>query len=76
MTHLGSLTDEELLSEFRFKRCPLTTTPMEEELAARLANAIDQVEDTDGLEEQVRQLEEDKEVLEDKLANLKMIINE
>jgi vacuolar-type H+-ATPase subunit I/STV1 len=74
--HLASLTDEELLSEFRFKRCPLTTTPMEEELAARLEAALDGVEDTEALEKQVEQLEEDKEALEDKLAGLKKIINE
>ena len=42
MTHLGSLTDEELIS--RVRTCQ-TSTPLERELARRLADAIDAIHD-------------------------------
>lgn len=41
MTYLHTLTDEELLSEFRFRRDPIVTTEMEEVLAERLESATD-----------------------------------
>lgn len=73
--HLGSLTDEELLSWFKATRDNLVTTRLEEELASRLEAALDKIEDTDGLEKQIQQLEDDKEALEGKLSDLKEIIN-
>ena len=42
MTHLGSLTDEELISRVRTRQ---TATPLERELARRLADAIDAIHD-------------------------------
>jgi hypothetical protein len=41
MTHLGSLTDEELISRIRTLANP---TPLERELARRLADARDEIE--------------------------------
>ena len=42
MTHLGSLSDEELISRVRTHH---TATPLERELARRLADAIDAIHD-------------------------------
>ena len=47
MTHLGSLTDEELIARVRVSK---TATPLEKELARRLADARDEIED---LEEEI-----------------------
>ena len=42
MTHLGSLTDEELISRVRVSQ---VATPLEKELARRLADARDEIAD-------------------------------
>lgn len=72
--HLPSLTDQELVSYFRFTRNDFTTTALEAELAERLAAALDGAETVDGLEKQIKQLEEDKETLEAELAEINSII--
>lgn len=55
MTHLRSLTDEELLRETR-RQEPLVTTDLETELGTRLANAIDEIA---RLEKQISELEDE-----------------
>lgn len=67
MTHLASLTDEELIARVRVSQ---VATAMERELARRLADAVDNIEDTDGLADQIRQLEEDKEKLTEENEDL------
>ena len=51
MTHLGSLTDEELISRVRVSQ---VATPMERKLIRRLADALDEIED---LEEEIKDME-------------------
>lgn len=41
MTHLGSLTDEELIARVRVSQ---VATAMEREIARRLARAVDEIE--------------------------------
>lgn len=53
MTHLGSLTDEELIARVRVSQ---VTSALERELARRLADAIDEIED---LEQEIRNMKED-----------------
>lgn len=75
--HLGSMTNEELLSYFRFTRNDITTTRLEEELAKRLADAVDELEaaeDEQGgtikkLEEELEHWQGKAHQLEDDLAD-------
>jgi predicted nucleic acid-binding Zn-ribbon protein len=72
MSHLRSLLDRELLSEFRFRRNPLTTTPMEEELAERFGDLLDMAAcDRDEIEE----LKEQIEGFEKQIAAIWMVID-
>ncbi len=55
MTHLGSLTDEELISRVRTHH---SATPLERELARRLADAIDAIHDRiSELQEQLHEIQ-------------------
>ena len=54
MTHLRSLTDEELIARVRVSQ---VATSLEKELARRLADACDQIED---LEEEIADKGEDE----------------
>jgi bacterioferritin (cytochrome b1) len=81
MTHLPSLTDEELLSWFRTTRNELTTTPLEAELAERLAAAIDGKDEhrdfrreIDDMTETIADQSDQIRALEDKLADIKNIV--
>jgi predicted nucleic acid-binding Zn-ribbon protein len=64
VTHLGSLTDEELISRVRTLANP---TPLERELARRLADARDEMEETP---EEIRRLEDEIEDLENTIKEL------
>jgi polyhydroxyalkanoate synthesis regulator phasin len=64
VTHLGSLTDEELISRVRTLANP---TPLERELARRLADACDQLEETP---EEIKRLEDEVNQLENKIYEL------
>jgi hypothetical protein len=82
MTHLASLTNEELLSWFRTTRNDITTTPLEAELAERLAAAIDGGEESADLRQEVETMTEtiadqcdQIRALEDKLADIKNLVN-
>lgn len=62
MTHLASLTDEELLSWFRCTRNDLTTSELEIALAERLEAAADRKDaELEELRKQVRQLNDELE---------------
>lgn len=68
--HLGSLTDEEIISLVR-TRDELIVTDLEKELAARLTRAADnESEDNEDLAEQVRKLEDRVDELEDRVDEL------
>jgi Uri superfamily endonuclease len=59
MTHLGSLSDEELIARTRIS---MTAGSMERELARRLADALDQIEG----------LTAEAALLEDKINDLEL----
>lgn len=76
MTHLGSLTDEELISRVRTRQ---TATPLERELARRLADAIDAFDDDRNLRREIEEmtaanaeLSERVVELEDRMINMEM----
>lgn len=54
MTHLGSLTDEELIARVRVSQ---VATPLERELARRLADARDELEE---LEKEIHDRKDDE----------------
>lgn len=69
MTHLPSLTDEELISMVR-TQLDLVTSSLERELAERLAAAIDGAEDTTDLEKEIEQMTDTNAELSERIREL------
>lgn len=67
MTHLGSLTDDELISRVRTRQ---TATPLERELARRLADAIDRIDDDRDLRREIEEMTATNAELSEQLSEL------
>lgn len=72
MTHLGSLTDEELIARVRVSQI---STPLERELSRRLADAIDCLEQERDLEQEIEEMTATNAALSDRISELEDQVN-
>ena len=72
MTHLGSLTDEELIARVRVSQI---TTPLERELSRRLADAIDNLELDRDLTSEIEEMTATNAALSDRISELEDALN-
>jgi hypothetical protein len=73
MTHLGSLTDEELISRVRTHH---SATPLERELARRLADAIDTIDDDRNLHREIEEMTATNARLSEQVSELEGQLHE
>lgn len=72
MTHLGSLTDEELIARVRVSQI---STPLERELSRRLADAIDNLELDRDLTSEIEEMTATNAALSDRISELEDALN-
>ena len=72
MTHLGSLTDEELIARVRVSQI---STPLERELSRRLADAIDNLELDRDLTSEIEEMTATNAALSERISELEDALN-